>query len=62
MGQIFLGSTKIWVNFFLLHESSSWVKIGLHAENQLPGWSGSGIKVCGGGWWVGSDPTYTWLG
>ena len=37
---------------FFLHESSSWVKIGLHAENQLPGWSGSGLKVCGG-WVVG---------
>ena len=24
-------------HFWLLHESSSWVKIGLHAENQLPG-------------------------
>ena len=58
MGQKKLGEKKIWSIFFL-HESSSWVKIGLHAENQLPGWSGSGLKVCGGGWWVvvvGSDP------
>ena len=63
-----LGKKNFWVNFFL-HESSSWVKIGLHAENQLPGWSGSGLKVCGG--WVGGGwvlthnvvkPTYTWLG
>ena len=35
---------------FFLHESSSWVKIGLHAENQLPGWSGTGLKVFR---WVG---------
>ena len=41
---------KNWVEFFL-HESSSWVKLGLHAENQLPGWSGSGLKVPGGWWW-----------
>ena len=47
-----VGQKKMWVNFFS-HESSSWVKIGLHAENQLPGWSGSGLKVCVvGGWWV----------
>ena len=45
------GSTKFWVNCFL-HESSSWVKIGLHIKNQLPGGSGSGLKVCRG-WWVG---------
>ena len=46
-----VGQKKFGSNFFL-HESSSWVKIGLHAENQLPGWSGSGLKVCvvGGGW------------
>ena len=31
--------------FLLLQESSSWVKIGLHAKNQLPGWSGSGLNV-----------------
>ena len=54
LGQKKFGSKKFGVQFFL-HESSSWVKIGLHAENQLPGWSGSGLKVCvvGGGWWVG---------
>ena len=46
------GSKKYWVTFFL-HESSSWVKIGLHAENELPGWSGSGLKVCRGWLWVG---------
>ena len=34
-----------------LRESSSWIKIGLHLENQLPGWSGSVLKVCGG-WFV----------
>ena len=44
---------KIWVDIFFLHESSCWVKIGLHAENQLPGWSGSGLKVFrGAGGWV----------
>ena len=32
-----------------LPESSSWVNIMLHAKNQLPRWSGSGLKVCGGG-------------
>ena len=55
-GQIFLwqkrirfekkfGSKKIVGQIFFVRESSSWVKIGLHAENQLPGWSGSGLKV-----------------
>ena len=44
-----VGQKKIWVDFFL-HESSSWVKIGLHAENQLPGWSGTSLKVFR--WWV----------
>ena len=39
-----VGQKKCGSNFFP-HESSSWVKIGLHAENQLPGWSGSGLKV-----------------
>ncbi len=36
---------------FFLHISSSWVKIRLHTENQLPMWSGSALKVClvGGG-------------
>ena len=42
--EIFMGQKKLGSTFFL-HESSSWVKIGLHAENQLPGWSGSGLKV-----------------
>ena len=54
LGQINVDQKKIGSKFFL-HESSSWVKIGLHAENQLPGWSGSCLKVCGG-WWVGSNP------
>ena len=45
-----MGPKKIWSNkivgqIFFVHESSSWVKIGLHAENQLPVWSGSGLKV-----------------
>ena len=64
MGRKFFGSKFFWVNFFL-HESSSWVKLGLHAENQLPGWSGSGVKVCVvvvGGFWpiIGSNQLY-WL-
>ena len=37
LGQKKCRSKKIWADIFLLHESSSWVKIGLHAENQLPG-------------------------
>jgi hypothetical protein len=36
---------------FFLHISSSWVKIRLHTENQLPGLSGSALKVWLG--WVG---------
>ena len=32
------------------HESSIWVQIRLRAENKLPRWSGSGLKVFGGGW------------
>ena len=52
-----VGQKKLGSNFFWVHKSSSWVKIGLHAENQLPGWSGSGLKVSDGGWWwVGSNP------
>ena len=30
----------------ILHISSSWVKIRLYTENQLPRLSGSGLKVC----------------
>ena len=40
-----------------LHISSSWVKIRLYTENQLPRLSRSGFKVYlggGGGGWVGS--------
>ena len=51
---------QIWLFYFdgtpicLLHVSSSWVKIQLYAENQLPMLSGSGLKVCGGvGGWCG---------
>ena len=41
-----------------LHISSSWVKIRLHTENQLPKLSGSFLKVVVGGvgwvgWWGG---------
>ena len=66
-----VGQKKIWVKknlgqIFFVHESSSWVKIGLHAENQLPGWSGSGLKVTVLVGWVLTHnlvkPTYTWLG
>ena len=44
-----------------LHKSSSWVKIRLHAENQLPGYPGSGLKVsvCVGGGWLGGDRPIT---
>ena len=38
-----------------LHISSSWVKIRLYTENQLPMLSGSGLKVPGG-WVVVGDP------
>ena len=31
--------------YFFLHISSSWVKIRLHTENQLPGLPGSALKV-----------------
>ena len=37
-----------------LHISSSWVKIWLHAKNQLPRLLGSALKVHGG--WVTSYP------
>ena len=61
-----VGQKKFWVKkmwlkkkcgYFFLHESSSWVKIGLHAENQLPGWSGTGLKVFRW-WWVGGLHTH----
>ena len=48
LGQQNLGQKK-FESIFLLHESPSWVKIGLHAKNQLSGWSGRGLKVCRGG-------------
>ena len=37
---------------YFLYESSSWVKIRLPAENRLPGYPGSGLKVSvwAGGW------------
>jgi hypothetical protein len=37
----------------IFHNSSSWVKIRLHTENQLPGSPGSALKVCVVGWWGG---------
>ena len=42
-------------SFFFLCRLSSWVKIRLHTENQLPRLSGSALKVPGGGG-VGSYP------
>ena len=65
-----LGRLPFWSSSILVSSfwsSSFWVEIGLHAENQLPGWSGSGLKVTGGGW-VGYNthnvdkPTSTWWG
>jgi hypothetical protein len=35
----------------VFHNSSSWVKIRLHTENQHPGLPGSALKVCVVGWW-----------
>ena len=32
-------------NHIILHESSSWFEIRLHAENQPPGYPGNGLKV-----------------
>ena len=40
--------------YFFLHISSSWVKIRLHTKNQLPGLSGSALKVSLGGGWGGA--------
>jgi hypothetical protein len=39
-----------------LNISSSWVKIRLYSENQLPRLSGSGLKVCVGWGGVGYTP------
>jgi hypothetical protein len=39
--------------YFFLHISTSWVKIRLHAENQLPRLPGSALKVYVGGGGVG---------
>ena len=44
-----------------MHESSSWVEIRLHAENQLPGYPGSGLKVTVVWWWWGGDRPITLL-
>ena len=41
---------------FVLHISSTWVKIRLYTENQLPRLSGSGLKVPGG--WLVGGPTH----
>ena len=43
--------------YFFLHISSSWVKIRLHTENQLPKLSGSALKVYVVGW-VGGPTDY----
>ena len=43
--------------YFFLYISSSWVKIRLHTENELPMLPGSALKVpVGGGVVVGSYP------
>ena len=47
--------------YFFLHISSSWVKIRLHTENQLPGLPGSALKVVLGGW-VGGGEQFTHFG
>ena len=39
--------------YFFLYISSSWVKIRLHTENELPRLPGSALKVCGGVGWGG---------
>ena len=44
--------------YIFLHISSSWVKIRLHTENQLPGLSGSALKVSVLVAWVGWVPIY----
>ena len=44
--------------FLLLHISSSWVKIRLHTENQLPRLPGSTLKVYVGGGGVGGPTKY----
>ena len=45
--------------YFFLHISSSWVKIRLHTENQLPRLPGSALKVPG--WWGGVVASYPFL-
>ena len=48
-------------NSDFLHKSSSWVEIGLHAENQLPGYPGSGLNKLfrvGGVGGQGGDHTF----
>ena len=54
---IIIRSSFIFKNIeVVFHNSSSWVKIRLHTENQLPGLPGSALTVCevvGGLWlWV----------
>ena len=44
--------------YYFLHISSSWVKIRLHTENQLPGLSGSALKVSVGGVVEGGPTKY----
>ena len=47
-GKLFLAEI-LFVNF-CLQITSSWVKLRLYTENQIPGGPGSDLKVCGG--WV----------
>ena len=49
---IHFASVKRVIFLFFLGRLSSWVKIRLHTENQLPRLSGSALKVPGWGGWV----------
>ena len=61
-------SSSIFNNIeVVFHNSSSWVKIRLHTENQLPGLPENALKVCVGGvGWVPLNyvvtPTSFWVG
>ena len=48
--------------YFFLHISSSWVKIRLHTENQLPGLPGSALKVSVGWGRGGGSGGVVWGG
>ena len=46
LGLLRVGSEVGWPYFFW-HNSSSWVEVRLHAENQLPRYTGSDFKSDG---------------